>query len=353
MIFETMTHKEILDQLLGNLVATEDKTPNSFSYDNLSSMAILAEDFIRLIYELSLKFDIENLEGEELEKRVYEITGLKRKEATKAYGYVEIKGAEGTKIPKDTIFLGNGVEYTIAKDYVIPQGGTLKVLVTCRDTGPVGNVSAGVINEVQPKIHAIDTIQNPQEIENGYIRETDSLLLERYYEKLENPPKAGNPAHYKYWAEEVDGIGNAKVFRTWKGPSTVRVVVVSMDRTGVDEEMLKKVKGHIMEEAPIHWENLTVDSAEEVKINLSFKLKLQEGYTLEAVEENIRFNIEQYLYRVSFRQSFVSYAKLGGAILESAGVKDYEDLKVNSIMDNIGLKDVEVGVLGNLEVEVV
>lgn len=336
--------------MLDNLEQTEDKSPNSFSYDNLSSVAVLGEDFLNLIHQLSLLFDIENLEGDILDKRVYQITGLKRKQPTQSYGLVEVTGRPGTVIPQESKFMANGVEFTISKEYTIPEEGTVSVMVTCAEPGPVGNISVGMINKVEPDIIGVTEVTNPLEIDNGYIMETDSELRERYYEKLENPPKAGNPAHYKMWAEEVDGIGNAKVFRTWKGPSTVKVVLVGMDRTGVDEEMVQKVHDHIMEEAPIHWENLTVESAEEVPIQITVKIRLKNGYILETVKENITYNIEQYLYEVSFRQSFVSYAKIGGAILSSDGVQDYEDLTINGIMDNIDLEDVQVGTLGEIEV---
>lgn len=349
-MIDQRTHSELLKLMLDNLKYTDDKSPSSFSYDNLSSVAILGEEFQSFIYLMSLYFDIENLEGDDLESRVFQISGLRRKQPTKAYGAVVIKGHPGTRIPQDTQFLSGGVPFSIDRDYTIPEEGSLTVLVTAIDAGPVGNVPAESITKLSPGIPGINRVYNPNAFDNGYYLETDDDLRARYYDKLQNPPKAGNPAHYKLWAEEVDGIGAAKVFRTWKGPSTVKVVIVGMDRTGVDEDMVQKVHDHIMEEAPIHWENLTVSSAEEVKVGIDVKIELRDGYMMEAVRENIAYNIERYLYEVSFRQAFVSYAKIGGAILSADGVLDYEDLKISGEMDNVTLTDTQVGVLGELVV---
>ena len=75
-----MDQQAYLDRMLGALRNTEDKSPNSFSYDNLSAVAFLAEDIHRLIVYLSEQFDIDNLEGQDLETRVYQIAGLTRKQ---------------------------------------------------------------------------------------------------------------------------------------------------------------------------------------------------------------------------------------------------------------------------------
>lgn len=349
-MIEIKSHKQFLDEMLNNLKYTEDKSPNSFSYDNLSAVAVIAEDFNTSIHLLSQMFDVENLESDDLERHVYQWSGLTRNKATKAVGEVTITGTPGTIIPQDTVFMAGDIRYLIDKGYMIPETGELNIKITAEETGPYGNISIGMVNRTQRNIIGVATISNQLEIDNGYGTETDDELRERYYYKLQNPPKAGNPSHYKMWAEEVDGIGEAKVFRTWDGPSTVKVVIIGRDRTGVDEEMVQRVHDHIMKEAPIHWENLTVESATEVPLNLKLKLSIRNGYSIEAVKENIRESIENYLYSISFRQSFISYAKIGGAILQSQGVLDYDDLLINDVMDNIALQDTQVGVIGTLEV---
>ena len=84
--------------------------------------------------------------------------------------------------------------------------------------GPYGDVDKNTIKISKDYIKGIESVTNPTDFTNGYGEESDDDLRERYYSYLQDPPKAGNPAHYRLWAEEVDGVGYAKVYRTWKGP---------------------------------------------------------------------------------------------------------------------------------------
>lgn len=345
-----MDQQAYLDRMLGALRNTEDKSPNSFSYDNLSAVAFLAEDIHRLIAYLAEQFDIENIEGRDLETRIYQIAGLTRKQPTIAHGLAKAEGQPGARIPKGTLLKAGSTDYTTRDDYVIMEDGTTKIEFFALASGGEGNLSRGIVLKPSPRPMGLTKITTIAEVNNGYDMESDDDFRERFYDKLQNPPKAGNPSHYKLWAEEIDGIGGAKVFRTWKGPSTVKVVVVGMDRKGVDADMIKTVKDHIMLEAPIHWEDLTVESAKEIPMEVKLKLTIQPGFALEDVKRDMTEAIDEYLYTVAFSQSFVSFAKVGGHILATPGVKDYEDLTINGKADNLVLADTDVATLSGIEV---
>lgn len=344
------TQEEFLQEMLINLSNTEDKTPNSFSYDILSAAAIVFEDFQRVILELFKKFDVMNLEDEELEIRVLQIAGLRRKQATQSTGEITVTGIPKTVIPKETTFLAGNVEFVIDKDYVIPEAGNINIKVKSTEYGGGANVLPNAINKSNPQIIGINNISNAREIMNGYDKETDDDLRERYFEKLLNPPKAGNPAHYKLWATEVDGIWNAKVFRTWKGGGTVKVVVIGLNRKAVGSELIEKVKKHILEEAPIRYEDLTVESATTKKIEVDVKIKLAQNANLIEVKQAIKERIEKYFYSISFKENIVSYAKVGAEILKVNGVSDYDELKLNGSIGNISMKETEVPELESLGV---
>ncbi|MCI5643842.1 MAG: baseplate J/gp47 family protein [Peptoniphilus sp.] len=344
------TQEEFLRVMLNNLSNTEDKTPNSFSYDILSAAAIVFEDFQRVILELFKKFDVMNLEDEELDARVLQIAGIKRKQATQSTGEVTITGLPKTVIPKETVFLAGSVEFTIDQDYVIPESGNIIVAVKSVVHGGDANVLPNAIDKISPQIMGVDNISNAKEIMNGYDQETDDDLRERYLEKLLHPPKAGNPAHYKLWATEVDGIWNAKVFRTWQGGGTVKVVVIGLNRKAVGPDLIEKVKKHILEEAPIRYESLTVESATTKRIKVDVKIKLTQNANLIEVKQVIKERIEKYFYSISFKENTVSYAKVGAEILKVPGVADYDVLKLNGSMGNAEMKETEVPELESLGV---
>lgn len=344
------TQEEFLQSMLSNLSNTEDKTPNSFSYDILSAAAIVFEDFQRVILELFKKFDVMNLEDKELDARVLQISGIKRKQATQSTGEVTITGLPKTVIPKETVFLAGSLEFRIDQDYVIPDTGNITVKVKSVTYGGDANVLPNAIDKSNPQIMGVDNISNAKEINNGYDQETDDDLRERYLEKLLHPPKAGNPAHYKLWATEVDGIWNAKVFRTWQGGGTVKVVVIGLNRKAVGPDLIEKVKKHILEEAPIRYESLTVESATTKKVKADVKIKLTQNANLIDVKEEIKDRIEKYFYSISFKENIVSYAKVGAEILKVPGVADYDDLKLNGSLGNVELKETEVPALESLGV---
>lgn len=343
------THEEYLDLMLNGLENTKDKTPNSFSYDVLSAAGILFVEFARRFEELARKFDVDNLEGLELEKRVFQITGLKRKQATYARGLIKITGTVETVIDEGKIFQTElGEEFRTLERVVIGDKGEIDVKVEALRIGPFGDVDKDTIKISKDYIKGIESVTNPADFTNGYGQESDDDLRERYYSYLQDPPKAGNPAHYRLWAEEVDGVGYAKVYRTWKGPSTVKVVIIDIERKGADSDLVEKVRKHIMEEAPIHWENLTVVSAKEKPIDVAGKIEVRNGYSKSEVIENIKGKITAYLAEVAFKKSFVSFAKVAHAILESEGLVDFDDLRINGTYDNIDLADEEVAVLGQV-----
>ena len=344
------TQEEFLQSMLSNLSNTEDKTPNSFSYDILSAAAIVFEDFQRVILELFKKFDVMNLEDEELDSRVLQIAGLRRKQATQSVGEVTITGSPNTLITKDIVFLAGSLEFTIDKDYVIPESGNITIKVKSVAYGGDANVLPNAIDKMSPQILGVDNISNAKEIMNGYDQETDDDLRERYLEKLLHPPKAGNPAHYKLWATEVDGIWSAKVFRTWQGGGTVKVVVIGLNRKAVGPDLIEKVKKHILEEAPIRYEDLTVESATTKKIKVDVKIKLTQNANLIEVKEEIKDRIEKYFYSISFKENTVSYAKVGAEILKVPVVADYNDLKLNGNIGNVVMKETEVPEIESLGV---
>jgi len=92
--------KEIHDRMLKNISDKYDKTKGSFFYDSTKPAAIEFERKNKEIKEVADKLDVENLEGYELERFIYQRIGIQRKQATKATITVTIVGQEGAKISK-------------------------------------------------------------------------------------------------------------------------------------------------------------------------------------------------------------------------------------------------------------
>ena len=70
------------------------------------------------------------------------------------------------------------------------------------------------------------------------------------------------------------------------------------------------------------------------------------GEISEEVEALFKEKLTQYLKEIAFKDTYVSSARLGNILLDTTGVFDYADFKVNGVMNNIELSDTDVPKVG-------
>lgn len=344
--------EQILNRILSNIPDRYNKSKGLFPYDFSKATAIEFERKNEEIQEVVSKLDVENLEGEELERFVYQRTGITRKKATKATTTVTIAGQEGASISKGELVGADTVNFISLDNKTIDNTGRMIVNVQCEEFGSIGNVPAGAIKYFPMSIAGLTSVTNQKAIKNGYDAESDASLLERYYERIRTPATSGNKYHYLNWAKEVVGVGDARVIPLWAGDNTVKVIIIDSNKQPASEDLISRVQEYIDPgskglgegQAPIG-AFCTVVSAINKDINISVKVTKDENYTVEQIKINIENNIKEYLKSIAFKDDIVSYAKIGALILESVGVLDYTDLKLNGAMKNVALSDGEVAVL--------
>lgn len=379
--------KTIHDRMLKNISDEFDKSEGSFFYDATKPAAIEFERKNKEIQEVANKLDVENLEGEELERFVYQRTGQERKPATKATTIVIITGQEGAKISKSDLVGSDTVNFVSTEDKTVDATGRIEVLVECELAGSVGNVPAGAIKYFPVSIAGLTSVTNQEAVTNGYDAESDESLLERYYERIRTPATSGNKYHYKNWAKEVTGVGDAKVLPRWKADKTIatvksildtillngtytneqvqniinkaiecalgiKVVVIDANKNPATDELVVKVYEHIEEERPIG-PTVTVVSAISKNISITAKVRLAEGYRIQLVQDEFKKMLEQYRKDVAFKDSYISYAAIGNILFAVDGVLDYTDLKLNNAMKNIALGEEEIPIFADVELEVI
>ena len=76
------------------------------------------------------------------------------------------------------------------------------------------------------------------------------------------------------------------------------------------------------------------------------EVTILESATQEAVTQGIKDSIGVYLQTIAFNQDFVSYAQIGVAILNTEGVRDFENLTVNGETSNLAVGERECAILG-------
>lgn len=346
-MYEDQTFETIMTRLLNSVPSEIDKSEGSFIYDALSPTAIeLTQAYIQMDRVLQLGF-AQTTYGQYLDYRAAE-HGLTRKEATKAAGTITITGANGTTIPAESLFsTGAGVPFQTIAEVSIGETGQVDASVEAVFAGTSGNVAAATITQIPVSIPGVTGVTNSNPTSGGTDEESDSAFLDRLLEKVRLPSTSGNTAHYKQWAKEVAGVGDAKVFPVWNGPGTVKVVVIDVNNQPASGDIVTDVTEYIEEVRPIG-ATVTVISATGVNIDVSATVTLTASAVLADVQAAFETSLENYLKQIAFQQTYVSYAQVGSLLLDLEGVLDYENLTVNSGTGNVTIGDTQVAVKGTV-----
>ncbi|MDF2923180.1 MAG: Baseplate family protein [Paenibacillaceae bacterium] len=348
-MFEHNTHEAVLSGMLGRIPAGISKHEGTFTYDVSSAFAVeLAMAYTQLDRLLRLGF-AGSSSGIYLDMRANE-HGLTRKAAVKAYGQITVTGSNGAVVPQGTVFAtATGTRFTTLTAVTIPAGGSAAVSVEAEKAGSTGNAAAGTVTQIPVSVAGISMVTNGLPLTGGYDAEDDAGLLGRLLLRVRNPSTSGNAAHYKQWAMESEGIGDAQVFPLWNGPGTVKVVLLTPDKRAPSADAVNTAAAYIGQERPVG-AAVTVAAATEVPINVSVDVALSGGGTLAGVKSAVENGLREYLKSLAFADPVVRYTRIANIILDTAGVQDYTALTVNGGTGNIAVAEGSAAVLGMVAV---
>ena len=363
MSFEYKTVEELRADILNNISDEHEKSKGNLTYDIPAATAIVLNKTYDKLKELTDKVNVDNLEGEDLTRYVKQRRGLKRKLATKAKAILTITGEANINIG-DLFETQAGTQFSSTQAISIVGSGT--ILAEAVIPGESGNVGANTITLMPVTIQGVVSITNIAPSYDGFAEESDAALRERYYEAIQRPATSGNVFHYMVWAKEVPGTGDAKVISLWNGDNTVKVVVINANKEPASSDIVNAVQEYIdpkgtfiaeenrwtlwgtgSGQAPIG-AYCTVISAAGFVLNVSVDIMEEEGYLAEEVKTNIEENITAYLQAIAFKQNYISYAIVGSIIVQTDGVADYQNLKLNNTTANVNIGNEQVAILGSV-----
>ncbi|MCQ4363019.1 baseplate J/gp47 family protein [Mycobacterium gordonae] len=351
-MYEAQTKAAILQRMLDASPSDIDKRAGSPTYDLLSPAAIeLMLAYAELDNVLNFGFAGTSY-GPYLDLRASEY-GLTRKAATKAEGFVTFSGPNSTLVPAGTqVSTGTAapIYFVTIADGTI-AGGTVDIAAEAVQAGSSGNVAASAVNTVTGDLVGVITVINAAEFEGGTDTESDADLLARYYERAQRPATSGNANQYRQWALSVSGVGDARVFPLWAGAGTVKVTVIDQAREPAGSGLIADVADYIETVRPIG-ADVTVDTAAALPITVAATITLASGYSLGAVEVAYETAVIAYLREIAFKQSFVSYARIGTLLLNTPGVVDYTGLTLNGGAVNIAVDNDEVATFSGVSLGV-
>lgn len=339
------TYEEIKQRVLSNTNIDVDKREGSFlnnmasplSYE-LAKFYIEQQDLVNMAFVRNGYFNYLDAKCEEY--------GISRKQGTKSVGEVVFTGENGTLISNGTILSVDGLYFVVLNDATISENQA-ELVVEALEVGKQYNLLANTKLTLTEPINGVNNVYVKSNFENGTDIESDEDLRERFFTTIKKSYTSGNVAHYEMWTLEVNGTGACKVYPLKNGNGTVEIVITNSDMLGASSELIEKVKANIEEKRPIG-ASVSVVSATEKAINVSATVRLARGYSQSEVEALFKEKLTQYLKEIAFKDTYVSTARLGNLLLDTTGVFDYADFRVNGAMNNVELLDTDVPKVGEI-----
>lgn len=348
LVYDNKTYESIKDTMLSK-VNNVDKREGSFVNDMLSPIALELEGAYQQFNRLLGVMFLEDVTGEYLEKRAAEY-GMTRKDGTYATGSVKFTGVDETVIPKGSLVSTvSNLIYETVGEVVIADGQAIAEIKS-QAIGDKYNVMANAINQIPVNINNIFTVTNESNILGGTDVEKDEQLLSRLLLQIQNPATSGNAMHYKLWALEVDGVGDARVFPLHNGAGTVMVLPITADKRTIDDSIKKNVFDHIEANRPIG-ATITVEKPVEVLINVDAQLVLDSAYTIQQVKASYAKKLNEYIQASVFKLYTIDYFKCLSIFYDIEGVKQVIEFKLNNGSSNVTIGETQIQVTGTITVE--
>lgn len=339
-----MEQEQILSRLLSKVSDEFDKSVGSFFYDIDMPVSEELADISERVEAVLKNGFASTATGVFLENKVAE-QGLVRKPATSSVVNVTVTGMPGSSISAGDKVASDTLVFTVTETATIDESENVTVNAVCDTPGKIGNVPISAINRFPVTLSGLVSVTNTVPATDGFDEESDDELRKRYFEKVSLPATSGSKYHYVMWAKEISGVGDAKCLPLWNGNGTVKVIIINSDKGTASEELISEVTQHIEENRPIGAE-VTVESAAPLVIDVSVSVVFTNAENSEITKKNIADSITAYLQKNAFSSTYISYARIGGCILNSEGVADYSNLLINNGTENVQIKETEVPVLG-------
>ncbi|MFC6262014.1 baseplate J/gp47 family protein, partial [Levilactobacillus fujinensis] len=290
-----------MNDMLDEIDDDKDKRQGSIIYDAMAPAATkLAEESLSLANIVRLTWT-QTTNSEFLDWRAAE-RGASRQLATAAEVIAKFLDADGNPISNVAVsdqFASVGEEPIF---YHVKEVNTdLTALLVADEIGTRPNGYQGQILPVTPN-DALSWAEITSVAVPAKDDETDDHLRDRILSPDAYNAYGGNIADYLDMLSKIESVGAGQVYPTWRGGSTVKLVIVNNDLRAASPELLSQVKetidpadaeGQGYGLAPIG-HAVTIVAPTEVRVNIETTVSTATNTTLEAVKPQILAGIESY-----------------------------------------------------------
>lgn len=349
-MYEAQSYDVILARMLAAIPDSMDKREGSIIYDALAPAAVeLAQAYIEMDVILNESF-ADTASREFLIKRAAE-RGLQPSSAT----YTVCRGEFNIDISAGDRFSCGDYNYAATGRIT---SGVWKL--TCETAGSTPNGNLGVLIPID-YIDGLETAQLTEILIPGEDEEETEDFRTRYYATLSTKSFGGNKADYKEKVVAIAGVGGVKVYPTWNGGGTVKLVIINSEYAKASNTLIDTVQTVIDPTinqgvgdglAPIG-HVVSVETVSENTIDISLVITYQDGYTFEDVESYVTNMVDSYFIELCKTWSdsdslVVRISQLESRLLNVTGILDVTGTTINGAASNLSLGTNEIPVRGNI-----
>lgn len=351
-MYEHITFEVIMERMLNRVSNNFNKREGSIIYDALAPAAVE----LQLMY---IEFDIilqetfgDTASREFLIRRAKE-RGIEPYPST----YAILKG-EFTpidiNIPNGTRFSLNDLNYYVKSKI---EDGVYQL--ECETIGIQGNQYFGDMIPID-YIDRLETAKITEILIPGEDEEDTESIRTRYFSSFDTKPYGGNKKDYIEKTNSIPGVGSTKVTPIWNGGGTVKLTILNSEFDKASSTLIDKVQmdidptqdGQGLGIAPIG-HIVTVDTAEEVTVNISSNITFDDGYSFNSLKPQIELIISEYLLELrkdwaNQTSTIVRLAQIDTKILGIQGVVDIANTRINGSNTNLILSNYQIPMMGGV-----
>lgn len=353
-MYENETYLKILSDARDEANASVQTDEGSLVYAACSALAYEIEKlYVQLDY-ISKQSHADTADYENL-KKICADRAITPKVATSAVVSIQCNVA----VPIGTRFSLKGYNYRVT-GLLDDAQHTYKAEVEETGSGP--NSLTGMLTPID-YVDGLETVEIKAILIPGEDDETQEHLYQRYLSSFTSSSFAGNISSYKEAVNAYAGIGGCKVYPTWNGAGTVKVVAISSEYGPVTEFLLEKIR---KEADPTNTADgygfvpightATFESVKEVKVAITTKITYSTGYSWDSIGDSIKAAITRYLKGIAEAWAdgdenttpIVYTSRLESAVLDVEGVLDISETTLNDSTGNLQLKSDEIPAIGEV-----
>lgn len=372
MSLKDLTLGSLIDMAMENVSADIDRRTGSIIYDTIASATV---PILFLAMEGANIEDITFIDttyGEYLDRLVAG-RAMARYPATNAIKKAQFETQEGHAIglPIGSRFSAVDSELIYA---IIEELGAGEYLVECETAGTVGNLYYGDLVPISQVVSlASATITGDHT--DARDTETDDELKARYLDEFKRNSFGGNVSQYDEELKKLEGVGDVQVHRAYPSSGHVLISVVGPTYRKISTSLIGELQEAIdptingatgtgLGIAPI-FHKVTITTPVERTINVSFKLQVLSGYTVEQLRAPITEKLEELFAQLRKEwgvldetshtyQTILYVSRVIVAVSGILGVANISEVKFDGVAADLSLSETgarqELPILGQVTI---